>query len=88
LQFSGSFEQSFTVPHTPDHVKGWFQKISSYLQESPLIIGQEYSHFSQLTNPLSTGRHVRSFISTARFPRPELKGKSAGELGKPRASKP
>ena len=68
LRISVGADQSFTVPHTPDHVEGWFQEISSYLQESPLIIGQEYSHFSQLTNPPSTGRHVRSFIPLRGFP--------------------
>jgi hypothetical protein len=33
-----------------------------------MVIGQEYSHFSQLTNPLSAGRQVSSFVSMASQP--------------------
>jgi hypothetical protein len=33
-----------------------------------MVIGQEYSHFSQLNHPLSTGCRVRDFVSVVSYP--------------------
>jgi hypothetical protein len=32
-----------------------------------MVIGQEYSHFSHFSNPLSAGRQVKAFVSMARY---------------------
>ena len=68
LQFPGSFDQGFTVPHTPDHIEGWLQETLNQLQKGAVVIGQEYSNFLQLGNPQGPGRRVIAFVSMASYP--------------------
>jgi hypothetical protein len=65
LQFPCSFDQRLTVLYPPYNLEGWFQESSDQLQKVTMVIGQEYSHFSHLSNPQGAVRQVTGFVSMA-----------------------
>src|SRR5258708_19920293 len=68
LQFPGSFDQGFTVPHTPDDIEGWLQETLNQLQKGAVVIGQEYSNFLQLVNPQLPGPQLIPSFSMPTYP--------------------
>jgi len=59
LQFTGSFDQRFTILRTPDDAEGWFQESSDYLRQAPMVIGRKYVHISQIFSPPRDLRELR-----------------------------